>query len=91
NTAGPRHGAVRDLLAERRRHTTEAVRQRLERGIRDGDLPADTDIDGLADFYTAVLFGLSVQAGDGVDLHRLGRTIDRALQAWPESAPAEQR
>jgi AcrR family transcriptional regulator len=90
NTAGPRHGAVRDLLAERRRHTTEAVRQRLERGIYDGDLPAGTDSEGLADFYTAVLFGLSVQAGDGMDLDRLGRTIDRALRAWPESPPADQ-
>ncbi|NKY88013.1 TetR/AcrR family transcriptional regulator [Nocardia veterana] len=88
HTAAPRNGAVRDFLAERRRHTTEAVRQRLERGIRDGDLDAEADIAGLADFYTAVLFGLSVQAADGVDGPRLGRTIDRALQAWPEPVAA---
>ncbi|WP_227981027.1 TetR/AcrR family transcriptional regulator [Nocardia spumae] len=85
NTAGPRHGAVREFLAERRRRTTTAVRQRLDRGIDDGDLHTGTDTAGLADFYTAVLFGLSVQAGDGVNAARLDSTIDRALCAWPES------
>ncbi len=89
NTTGPRHAAVRELLADRRRWTATAVRQRLDRGIDDGDLAPDTDTAGLADFYTAVLFGLSVQAGDGADIGRLGRIIDRALYAWPEAVTAD--
>ncbi len=89
NTAGLRNGAVRDVLAERRRHTVTAIRRRLDRGVDDGDLAAGTDTAGLADFYTTVLFGLSVQAGDGVDAQRLGATIDRALRAWPESVDSD--
>lgn len=84
NISGPRHAAVRDLLADCRRETISAVRERLEQGVRDGDLDDDVDTAELADFYTAVLFGLSVQAGDGATTQQLRHSIDRALLAWPQ-------
>ncbi|NNH71133.1 TetR/AcrR family transcriptional regulator [Nocardia uniformis] len=78
-----RNTAIRDFLIEARRGTTEDIRLRLERGVTDGDLPAGTDIAGLAAFYTTVLYGLSIQARDGVCYEDLLRSIDTAMSAWP--------
>ncbi|WP_280363201.1 TetR/AcrR family transcriptional regulator [Nocardia wallacei] len=78
-----RNTAIRDFLTEKRRATGEDIRRRLDRGVTEGDLPADTDTAELAAFYATVLFGLSVQARDGADLSQLNRAIDRALAAWP--------
>lgn len=82
-----RNTAIRDFLTEKRRETIEGIRNRLDRGIADGDLTADIDVAELADFYATVLFGLSVQARDGAVLVQLNRSIDRALAAWPTTDP----
>jgi hypothetical protein len=39
---------------------------RFREAVKSGELPADTDVDSLGDFYAAVLHGISIQAGDGV-------------------------
>ncbi|MBF6181295.1 TetR/AcrR family transcriptional regulator [Nocardia otitidiscaviarum] len=83
STYTTRNTAVRDFLIDMRRCTTEDIRRRLERGVADGDLPPDTDIDALAAFYATVLYGLSIQARDGVDDRELQRSIDTAMAAWP--------
>ncbi|WP_067853681.1 TetR/AcrR family transcriptional regulator [Nocardia shimofusensis] len=80
-----RNSGVRDFLSDKRRQTNEDIRQRLERGIRDGDLPAGTDTAALARFYTTVLYGLSVQARDGAAPEELDAAVDCALTAWPSS------
>ncbi|MGF6882929.1 AcrR family transcriptional regulator [Nocardia sp. GAS34] len=84
STYTTRNTEIRDFLIEKRTHTTEAIRARLDRGIADGDLDPATDTADLADFYATVLFGLSIRARDGSPLPDLERTIDRALAAWPE-------
>lgn len=86
STYTTRNTAIRDFLIEARRSTTEDIRERLERGVADGDLPADTDVDGLAAFYTTVLYGLSIQARDEVPYEQLLRSIDTAMSAWPDSS-----
>lgn len=48
-----------------------------------GELPVDTDIEGLARFYLAVLQGLSAQAVDGATQEQLEPLVDAALAAWP--------
>jgi hypothetical protein len=37
----------------------------------------------IADFYTTVLYGLSIQARDGVGKGELNKIIDGAMAAWP--------
>ncbi len=88
STYTTRNTAIRDFLIEKRRHTTDDIRARLDRGILDGDLSADVDTAELADFYATVLFGLSIKARDGADLTHLQRSIDRAMAAWPTEIPA---
>ncbi|MFC9433344.1 TetR/AcrR family transcriptional regulator [Nocardia sp. NPDC057030] len=86
STYTTRSASIRDFLVEKRRETIEEVRQRLDRGVTEGDLPAETNTAGLAHFYTTVLYGLSIQARDGASLAELTQSIDCAMAAWPGSA-----
>lgn len=83
STYTTRSEAIRDFLIELRRETTDDIRARLDRGVAEGDLPAHTDTEALATFYSTVLFGLSIQARDGATEAELSRSIDCALAAWP--------
>ncbi|PRY38780.1 TetR family transcriptional regulator [Umezawaea tangerina] len=80
--------AVRDHLADARRQGRDQIRQRLLRGVAEGDVPAGVDVDGLATFYTAVLSSLSLEARDGATARELGAVVDGAMAAWPERTPA---
>lgn len=86
STYTTRSESIRDFLVEKRRETTEEVRRRLDRGVTEGDLPADTNTVGLAHFYTTVLYGLSIQARDGASPAELTQSIDCAMAAWPASS-----
>ena len=79
-TFTPSSQGIHDFLAEARRSATEAVRERLRRGIADGDLPAGTDVDGLATYVMTVQYGMSLQARDGADLATLLAVVERAMR-----------
>ncbi|WP_406279819.1 TetR/AcrR family transcriptional regulator [Nocardia sp. NBC_00881] len=83
STYTTRSASVRDFLIEKRRETTEHIHKRLDRGVIEGDLPAGTNTAALASFYATVLYGLSIQARDGVSLADLTASIDCAMAAWP--------
>lgn len=78
-TYGTRTASVREFLVEARRHTTDDIRARLDRGVADGDLSPETDTASLAAFYSTFLYGLSIQARDGVDGVALSAAADQAL------------
>ncbi|MFJ4769859.1 TetR/AcrR family transcriptional regulator [Streptomyces uncialis] len=73
---------ARDHLAGIRRDGIDALRARLDQGVRAGELAPGTDTAAAAAFYTAVLQGMSVQARDGAGRAELERIADRALAAW---------
>ncbi|WP_434348142.1 TetR/AcrR family transcriptional regulator [Myxococcus virescens] len=79
----PENERVRTFLAENRLRGERALKQRLERGILDGDLPASAEVGKLAAFYTTVLEGLSIQSRDGASAKKLAAIIDAAMLAWP--------
>ncbi len=74
--------AVRAFLAQHRRESAAAMRRRLERGIAEGDLPPGIDTKAIADFYTTVLHGQSMQARDGASSEAMHRIVDCAMTAW---------
>jgi AcrR family transcriptional regulator len=78
----PHNESVRTYLGDLRRQTLEAIRDRLQRGIADGDLASHTDVDALAAYFNTVLEGLSIQARDGTSRETMHAIIDRALAAW---------
>src|SRR5689334_12085652 len=52
---------VREFLADRRRDMHTTIRDRLARGVSEGDLTASPDaLDALARYYTTVVQGLSL-------------------------------
>ncbi len=93
-TGTPESEAVRDALSAERGESIRLFRERMRRGIADGDLAADTDVEELATFYATVLFGLSVQAKDRVPCERLLAVVERrcalALSGSHQAAAAAQ-
>ncbi len=82
NLGAPQNANVRDFLADCRQQAHAALRQRLDQGIADGDLPTGVDTEGLAAFYVTVLNGLSIEARDGASLESMNAIIDKAMAAW---------
>ncbi|HXA61651.1 MAG TPA: TetR/AcrR family transcriptional regulator [Streptosporangiaceae bacterium] len=82
-TGAVENHAVREFLADLRRGMLAEVRDRLDRGITDGDLTASpASLDAIARYYTTVVQGLSVQARDGATRADLETVITCAMAAW---------
>jgi AcrR family transcriptional regulator len=78
----PESRSVRDYLGKLRRDGMASLRRRLDRGVKDGDLPRGTDTAAMAAFYTTVLQGMSVQARDGASRAALRKVAEAAMAAW---------
>lgn len=78
-------------LSERRRVQMEAIEQRLQRAVSEGELLADTDANALGDTFAAIMHGLSVQARDGVSRERLFKVARLAMQLLTAQARPPQR
>jgi AcrR family transcriptional regulator len=74
---------VRRELAKRRDAGVTALRERFERAVAEGDLPADCDPADLARYFVTVMHGMSVQAASGAQRSELERVAKIALKAWP--------
>lgn len=74
---------VRLELAARRQQVEVIFRQRFERAIAEGDLPAGTSPTNLAGFVATVLQGMSVQSSGGASREALLGIAEMALKAFP--------
>ena len=80
---------VREFLADLRRDMYATIRERLARGVAEGDLVAsESGLDGIARYYTTVVQGLSIQARDGASRDDLEVVITCAMAAWEALAPS---
>ena len=92
-TGAVENHAIREFLADLRRDMFTAIKDRLARGVTDGDLTASAaGLDAIARYYTTVVQGLSIQARDGADRGELEAVITCAMAAWDTltSAPSHQ-
>ena len=69
-------------LKEHRLGNLEALRERLERGVAEGDLPEGTDCRAMATFYATLQHGMSIQAHDGATRDSLLSIARCAMTAW---------
>jgi AcrR family transcriptional regulator len=76
------NSGIADFLHDMRQGRQKVIRQRLQRGVREGDLPKGIDLAALAFFYITVLDGLALQARDGASRKALMAAIDGAMAAW---------
>ncbi|WP_441487836.1 TetR/AcrR family transcriptional regulator [Bosea sp. 2RAB26] len=66
---------LRELLRSIREETEMRIRARLARGVAEGDLVGSSNIPVLANYYSAVMQGLSMQARDGATRDELEALI----------------
>lgn len=74
--------AASEHLHRLRLKSYRAIADRIRRGVREGDVPRKTDVEGLTAFVTALINGLSVLARDGASRSTLNAAVDRAMRAW---------
>jgi AcrR family transcriptional regulator len=74
---------VREELAHLRRGVVAKLRERFERAVRDGELPAATDCAALGRYVATVLNGLAVQSASGATEKELRLVSAMAMRAWP--------
>jgi AcrR family transcriptional regulator len=80
---GPEASSIRECVIERQKSSRAAMIARLERAKTEGDLPEDIDPEALARYMTAVLQGMTVQAGAGATRRELESLVDMAMRTWP--------
>jgi hypothetical protein len=80
------------MMVEHRAFSESAMAERIRRGIAEGDMPSDTDVDVLAAYLSAVARGLAVQARDGASRERIAQIGRVAMRAWPsDPAPGKSK
>ncbi len=84
----PALNGLRDRMAGYRAAAESALADRIRRGIEEGDVPASTDADALAAFYSALSRGMVVQARDGASRERLLEIVEIGMRAWPSGEQA---
>jgi len=77
-------------LARQRDEGKAHLRARIQQGIKEGDVAPDADAGALANFYMAIMAGMSLQARDGASRKTLLGMVETAMRAWPESPAARQ-
>src|SRR6267378_3992548 len=79
---GDAAGSVRKDAAARRAASEAALRHRLQRAKREGDLPKNADPAELARYVMTVVRGMAVQSAGGASRDQLRRIAQMALRAW---------
>ena len=80
--------SIRDLMMKHRATSETALVERLRRGVTEGDLPPDTDVEVLAVYFSVLFRGMAVKARDGASRKRLLEVARVAMRAWPPSQKA---
>jgi AcrR family transcriptional regulator len=75
--------SIKDDVQARRASSDAALLRRFERAEADGELPTGLNAAGLARYLSALLQGLSVQAGAGASPEELRQLVDTSLSIWP--------
>lgn len=84
----PERANLRDFMREVRERTRALMEQRLTKDVLTGDLPQETDVAQVAEFFEAVFRGMAVRARDGADRRILEKIGLMALDAWPGARAA---
>ncbi|WP_345527547.1 TetR/AcrR family transcriptional regulator [Nocardioides endophyticus] len=81
--AGPTARNARDALIAWRNEGVTHLRDRFQRAVDEGDLPATATPVDLARYVMTVANGIAVQAVSGASRAELERVATAAMKAWP--------
>jgi AcrR family transcriptional regulator len=71
------------LLVDRRDDGRAVIAGRLRKAVDDGDLPASSSPESLAEYLIVVINGMSTRARDGAGRTELRAVAEVALRGWP--------
>jgi AcrR family transcriptional regulator len=71
---------ARDIMTEIRKQNQVALRQRLLKARKSGELSKDIDLDDYTRYLSTIIAGLSIQAANGSTKAELKRTAQMALR-----------
>ena len=71
---------ARELMTEIRKQNQAAIRERLLKARKSGELSKDIDLDDYARYLSTIIAGLSIQAANGSTKAELKRTAQMALR-----------
>ena len=71
---------ARDLMTEIRRQNEVAIRERLLKARKSGELPRDINVDDYTRYLSSIIAGLSIQAANGSTKAELKPTAQMALR-----------
>jgi AcrR family transcriptional regulator len=74
---------IRQDIHARAESSRRAVVERFERAIDEGDFTIPVEAEAMTRYLTAVLQGISVQAGGGARREELQQVAQAALAVWP--------
>ncbi|ESK57155.1 hypothetical protein F990_00350 [Acinetobacter tjernbergiae DSM 14971 = CIP 107465] len=73
---------VQHNILEKRLKTKQTMLDRLRQGVENGDIKITAPLQEIADFYTTVLQGLTIQARDGANVQQLQKVVEHAMRSW---------
>lgn len=85
-SAGSQSLSAYELALGRRNTDRHRIAACVQAGIDAGELEPETDVDGLAALFHAVLLGISTLARDDVDGARLDAAVNHVMEAWDAAA-----
>jgi AcrR family transcriptional regulator len=71
---------ARDLMTEIRKQNQVALRERLLKARKSGELPMEINVDDYTRYLSTIIAGLSIQAANGSTKAELKRTAQMALR-----------
>ncbi|CAJ0692661.1 TetR/AcrR family transcriptional regulator [Ralstonia wenshanensis] len=84
----PESVEVSEAIEQLRQQGKELFVKRLRRAVKEGQLPARTDIKSLAAALNTMLEGMSIQARDGLSVDEMTRLAAHAVRLLPDRPSA---
>jgi AcrR family transcriptional regulator len=76
--------SIQDRMVGYRAQVSNVIRNRLARGMADGDVPSGIDLEPVVSLYATLLNGLPLRARDGASRTELLVGVEAAMTAWDQ-------
>jgi AcrR family transcriptional regulator len=85
------NGKIQEMMSDYRERSEQAMKERIQRGIDEGDVPRDADAAALAGYFSSVIYGMSIKARDGASVTAMTSIAEAAMKAWPKGSSATRK
>ncbi len=79
------HADLGELVQSARSITHKRLKERLKKGVAEGEIPKSADVDAIARFVQTVQSGMSILARDGANREELKAVAQTAMLGWKDA------